>query len=190
LIIKNRALLALGDIKSKKNILEQLHEISNAASQAIQETRNISYNLHPYQIDRLGLRKAIESIIDRMGQTTAITFTSEIDPIDDIFPKEMGIHIYRIVQECTNNILKHADASAARITMKRLNDQLNISVEDNGKGFNASEELMRATHGFGLQGIGERARLLGGTMKIESDPGKGTKIVIAIKLYEKKHIQY
>jgi two-component system, sensor histidine kinase LadS len=184
LIIKNRALLALGDMKSKKNIKEQLDEISNIASQAIQEARGISYNLHPYQIDRLGLKKAIESIISRAAQTATITLTSDIDPIDNLVPKEMGIHVYRIVQECINNIIKHAKATTGKVTIKRWNDRLNIDIEDNGTGFDTSEELIQGKHGFGLHGIAERAQLLGGSMRIESHSGKGTKVLLTIKIYE------
>jgi signal transduction histidine kinase len=184
MIIKNRALLALDDMKNKKNIKEQLDEISNTASQAIQEARGISYNLHPYQIDRLGLKKAIESIMNRAAQTATIAFTSDIDPIDNLVPKEMGIHVYRIVQECINNIIKHAKATTGRVTIKRWNDRLNIDIEDNGKGFDTSEEIIQSKHGFGLHGIAERARLLGGSMRIESNSGKGTRILLTIKICE------
>jgi signal transduction histidine kinase len=184
IIIKNRALLALEDIKNKKYVKEQLDEISNTASQAIQEARGISYNLHPYQIDRLGLKKAIESIITRAAQTAAIAFASDIDPIDNLVPKELGIHVYRIVQECINNILKHAKATKGRVTIKRWNDRLNIDIEDNGTGFDTSEEIFQGKHGFGLHGIAERTRLLGGTMRIESNAGTGTRILLTIKINE------
>jgi signal transduction histidine kinase/ligand-binding sensor domain-containing protein len=184
LIIKNRALLALDATRTKKYIKEQLDEISSTASQAIQEARSISYNLHPYQIDRLGLKKAIESIIARASQTATITFTSDVDPIDTLFPKEMGIHVYRIVQECVNNILKHSKATTGKVFIKRTSDRLIIDIEDNGIGFDTSEENKQARNGFGLHGIAERARLLGGSVHMESGPGKGTRILLTIKIYE------
>ena len=187
LIIKNRALIALAGIKSKKLIKEQLDEISNTASQAIEETRGIAYNLHPYQIDQLGLKKAIESIMNRAVHTGTITLTSDIDPIDNLVPKELGIHVYRIVQECINNIIKHAKATTGKVTIKRWNDRLIIEIEDNGSGFDASEGLIQRKHGFGLHGIAERARLLGGSMRIESNPGKGTRVLLTIKIHEKSN---
>jgi signal transduction histidine kinase len=95
LIIKNRALLALADLKDRKIVREQLNEISNTASQALQETQEITYNLRPYQIDKLGLTKAIESIIKRAERTTATVLISDVDPIDNLVPKEMEIHVYR-----------------------------------------------------------------------------------------------
>jgi signal transduction histidine kinase len=185
LIIKNRALLALGDLKSHKNIKEHLTEISNTASQALQETREITYNLRPYQIDRLGLTKAIESIINKAERTTSIRFTSDVDPIDTLIPKEMEIYVYRIVQECVNNIIKHSGAKEGRIIIKRWHNRLNIDVEDNGKGFDINVVRSRSRHGLGLQGILERAKLVGGTIRIESTPGNGTRVLMTIKTNER-----
>jgi signal transduction histidine kinase len=185
LIIKNRALLALSDLKNNKNVREQLDEISNTASQAIQEIREITNNLRPYQIDRLGLKKSLESIINRAAQTTTISFTSDIDPIDDLIPKEMEIHVYRIIQECVNNIIKHAHATAGKVTIKRWYNRLNIDVEDNGTGFDVSLQRTQNERGIGLQGIIERTRFIGGTMRMESDTGKGTRVLITIKTYDR-----
>ena len=185
LIIKNRALLALNDLKNKKNVREQLEEISQAASQAIQGIREITNNLRPYQIDRLGLKKSLESIIMNAARTTTISFTSDIDPIDNLIPKEIEIHVYRIIQECVNNIIKHAHATAGKVTIKRWYNRLNIDVEDNGTGFDVSFQRTQNERGIGLQGIIERARFIGGTMRVESSPGKGTRVLITIKTYDR-----
>jgi signal transduction histidine kinase/ligand-binding sensor domain-containing protein len=186
LIIKNRAMLALGDMKNKANIKEQLNEISDTASQAIQETREISYNLRPYQIDRLGLTKAVESVINRAAKITQVIFTSDIDPIDNVVPKEIEIHLYRIVQESINNIIKHAQATTCKVTIKHWHERLNIDIEDNGKGFDTSSQANQGTPSFGIHGISERARLLGGTARIESIPGKGTRVLLTFTTGEKK----
>ncbi len=185
LIIKNRALLALNDLKNKKNVREQLDEISHTASQAIQETREITNNLRPYQIDRLGLKKSLESIIDRAARTTTISFTSDIDPIDNLIPKEMEIHVYRIIQECVNNIIKHAHAKSGKVTIKRWYNRLNIDVVDDGTGFDVLSEKAKNERGIGIQGIVERIRFIGGTMRIESNPGRGTRVLITIKTYNR-----
>jgi signal transduction histidine kinase len=185
LIIKNRALLALNDLKNKKKVKEQLDEISHTASLAIQETREITNNLRPYQIDRLGLKKSIESIIDRAAKTTTISFTSDIDPIDNLIPKEMEIHVYRIIQECVNNIIKHAHAKSGKVTVKRWFSRLNIDIEDDGKGFDVLAQKTQNERGIGIQGIVERIRFIGGTMRIESSYGKGTRVLITIKTFER-----
>jgi len=185
LIIKNRALLALNDLKNKKNIKGQLDEISHTASQAIQETREIINNLRPYQIDRLGLKKSLESIIDRAARTTTISFASDIDPIDDLIPKEMEIHVYRIIQECVNNIIKHAHAVSGKVTVKRWHNRLNIDVEDDGRGYDVFSEKAKNERGIGIQGMVERIRFIGGTIRIESNPGRATRVLITIKTYDR-----
>jgi signal transduction histidine kinase len=190
LIIKNRALLALNDLKNKQSIREQLDEISQTASRAIQETREITYNLRPYQIDRLGLKKSLESIIHRAARTTTISFTSDIDPIDHLIPQEMEIHVYRIIQEIVNNIIKHAQATEGKVIIKRWYDRLNIDVEDNGIGFDVSLQNSRNTRGIGLHGIAERTHLIGGIFRIESTPGKGTRILITIKTYDRIDLEH
>jgi len=184
LIIKNRAILALNDLKNKKNVHEHLEEISSTASRAIQETREITYNLRPYQIDRLGLKKSLESIISSAARTTSISFSSDIDPIDDLIPKEMEIHVYRIIQECVNNIIKHAHATTGKVIIKRWYNRLNVDVEDNGTGFDVAVQRSRDARGIGLHGILERTRLIGGTLRIESNPGKGTRVLITIKTFD------
>ncbi|MBN1398568.1 MAG: sensor histidine kinase [Bacteroidetes bacterium] len=185
LIIKNRALLALNGLKDKKVVKEQLNEISITASQAIREAREITNNLRPYQIDRLGLKKSIESIIERAARTTTISFTSDIDPIDNLIPKEMEIHVYRIIQECVNNIIKHADANAGKVTVKRWFNRLNIDIEDDGTGFDVLSQKTKNDRGIGIQGIMERINFLGGTIRIESNPGRGTRVLITIKTYDR-----
>jgi len=189
LIIKNRSLLALNALKDKKYIKEQLDEISDTVSRAIQETREIAYNLRPYQIDKLGLTKALESIITRAAKTTTIVLTSDIDPIDHLMPKEMEIHVYRIIQECVNNILKHSDATTGKVFIKRWHNRINIDVVDNGSGFDVSIKKTQNEQGSGLNGMVERTRLIGGTMKVESNPGKGTRVLMTIKTSESKDVE-
>ena len=98
---------------------EQLEEISAEASRALNEVREISYDLRPYQLDRLGLTKAIEAVVATAASASQTEFAADIDDIDDLFPEESRINLYRIVQESLNNILKHAAATHARVTVKR-----------------------------------------------------------------------
>ncbi|MBA3601413.1 MAG: hypothetical protein H0W45_09295 [Acidobacteria bacterium] len=179
LIIKNWALLGL---RNKTDSSEQLGEISETASQAIDEVREIAYNLRPYHLDELGLTKAIESMLDRVSKSAKIAFASEIDLIDGFLPKEAQINFYRIVQECVNNIVKHSGATEAEVKIKRSDGILRLSVWDNGQGFETdSLALKRAGQsGFGLAGISERARILGGKLVINSANGEGTVVNLTI----------
>jgi signal transduction histidine kinase len=163
-------------------------EISAEASQALSQVREIAYNLRPYQLDRIGLTKAVEAVVTKASAATGIAFESEIDRIDDVFPKEWEINFYRIVQESVNNLIKHSQATQASVTVRRTTDELQLVVRDNGNGFTPVEATGgSARGGFGLIGIAERARLLLGTAKVQSAPGQGTTIIIEIPLERNRY---
>lgn len=159
----------------------KMEEISAAASQALTEVREISYNLRPYQLDRIGLTRAIEAIVDKAAGATAIEFQAQVDEIDGIFAKEAEINFYRIIQECINNVVKHSQATLVSVTVRRTDGRLLLSICDNGKGFTpGAAGASNSSGGFGLIGVRERAQLLGGKPAIQSAPGQGTTISIEI----------
>jgi signal transduction histidine kinase/ligand-binding sensor domain-containing protein len=176
-IIKNRALHSLTEPEDHDRAIEQIEEIADAATQAILETREIAYNLRPFHIDRLGLTTAIGAMIKRASNDN-LHFTTELDSIDGLLAPEQEINFYRIVQECLNNILKHSEASAASVTIKRRerhDHMIELTIRDNGRGFTPGvrQESTNGS-GFGLLGLNERARILGGSLTIASAPGQGT----------------
>jgi signal transduction histidine kinase/ligand-binding sensor domain-containing protein len=182
-VIRNLALISLNDATSNGTSSPRMSEISAEASQALSEVREISYNLRPYQLDRIGLTKAIEAIIKKASGATAITFTAEIEEIDNVLPRDLEINFYRIVQECVNNVVKHSQATAASVGVRCTPGGLMLTVRDNGKGFTpGASDSSRAPAGFGLIGIFERAQLLGGKPVIQSAPGEGTTVSIEIPL--------
>jgi signal transduction histidine kinase/ligand-binding sensor domain-containing protein len=189
LIIKNRALLGLTPNASQTFSSEQLNEISTTASQAIEEVRQIARNLRPYKLDRLGLTKALESVIEQAANSSEISFSSQIDPVNGLFSKEAEINLYRIVQESLNNILKHSQATGVHLLMKREDKSVRLEIQDNGVGFDTEavtgEDADR--RGFGLAGISERARIIGGKYSMRSSPGNGTTITLKIELRDNSH---
>jgi len=182
LVIKNSALLGLGALKQQDRGKEQLSDISASASQAIDEVREISYNLRPYQLDDLGLTKAIEYVIAKVAASSEIKFYSELDPIDGIFAPEAEINIYRIVQESLNNIVKHSGASWAKIVIESEGRSVGISIRDNGQGFDAAGDTVDGRRGgFGLKGLSERARMLGAHIVVDSAVGRGTVVTLRLE---------
>jgi signal transduction histidine kinase len=181
LIIKNQAWLVMQRV-TDKSVRSRLDEISEVASQAIEEVRQITHDLRPYQLDKLGLTQAIRANIERMSETSSIRFESDLEDIDGLFGQEFEIHVYRIVQECLNNIIKHSGATKASLVVKRQPAGVSISIQDNGRGFEAG--LINSTGandaGFGLTGIGERARILGGKLMVDSHPGQGAHFLVLI----------
>jgi signal transduction histidine kinase len=191
-VIKNRALLSLRTPEDHLHALDQLDEIAEAATDAIDEVKEIAYNLRPFHLDRLGLTAAIDVMLANMASAHGLRIEKDLDPLDGVFPKDQEINIYRIVQEGLTNIVKHAAASEARVTIKRAARSVAIAIEDNGRGF-AREELAglgagmvaggvsgAGKGGFGLQGMAERARLFGGEPIVQSAPGRGTTIRLTL----------
>ena len=178
-IIKNRAMLGIGKRGDEARVAKELNTISESASQALDEVRDITNNLRPQLLDRLGLTKALNSMLKKVSGV--IEVKSEIDSIDNLFSENEEISIYRIVQESVNNIVKHSKASDAGVRISRTGNRVSIEIEDNGTGFNAADaEEKRA--GMGLIGMRERAQLLGGELTVDSRIGAGTKIRIVFPL--------
>lgn len=174
-VIKNRAMLGLSRGDDPERVSKELSNISETASEALEEVREITNNLRPRLLDSLGLTKAIKAMIKKLAGV--IEIDSEVDPIDGIFSESQEICIYRIVQESLGNVVKHSDASEAIVRIKRDLGRVLISIEDNGKGFDLSD---RPQGGLGLVGLEERAQILGAEISIESTPGAGTRIGLKV----------
>ena len=180
LIIKNRALLGSMVAEAEPATQEQFRKIADSASTSIEEVRQIAYNLRPYHLDRLGLTQALEAMIEKVAASTSIHFTQELVSIDGLFPKEAEITIFRIVQESINNVVKHSQASEARVTIERESQVVTITIQDNGRGFAPPTPDAARNGGFGLVGLSQRVRILGGEETIRSAPGRGTTIRITL----------
>ncbi|MCZ2077154.1 MAG: histidine kinase [Bryobacterales bacterium] len=181
-VIRNLSLLSRNSSNGNQQLQQQIDEISAESSQALQEVREISYNLRPHQLERLGLRKAILALVRTISRATAAHLDACVDEIDEFFPKEAEINFYRIVQECLNNVIKHSGATEVSLTIGRHEKKLSLLIRDNGRGFTPGTAASdRSDGGFGLAGIRERAQLLGGKTSIRTAPGEGTMITIEIE---------
>lgn len=178
LVIRNLALL-------NKNKDEHFDEISKTAGMALDEVRRISYNLHPYQLDRLGLTKAIQSMFVNIKSATKIKFDLQVDIIDNLLSKDKEINIFRIIQECVNNIIKHSEAAKAEIIIKHSGDHLNIIISDNGRGFDF-EKTKEQAKGLGLKNLINRVALLEGEIEFVSSDEFATIVKIDIPVKNEK----
>ncbi len=183
LVIKNWAVLGLRQIADDDPARDQLAEISTTASLSIDEVRTIAYNLRPYQLDRIGLTRTIRELVDSASAASGIRIVADLAEIDGLLTKEAEIGLYRIVQESINNVIKHSGAAEARVSIERERQTLRVTIEDDGNGF-VVEPAGTRPRGFGLTGLDERARLLGGRLRIRSAPGAGTTIAMALETQE------
>ncbi len=189
LVIRNQALLAMQRSPEENGVRHRLEEISGATSQALEEVRQITHGLRPYQLNRLGLTQAIRATLTAVSSDRRILFANRVEDVDGIFDEDSEIHVYRIVQEAINNIIKHSAATEAAVVIKKRTNIISLSIRDNGKGFDANSVSAPAPNalGFGLGGIAERVRILGGTLTIDSHPGSGTNLTIEIPIPIRKH---
>ena len=177
LVIKNRAILGLA-AGEKLKADEQFDEIRESVTDALSEVRVISQNLRPLHLERLGLTSTIEEMIEQLDAASELEINYDIEQIDGRLTSENEINLYRIVQECLNNVVKHSEATKASVSAFIDKDQLVLTIRDNGKGFD--RERVGERHGLGLNGMAERARILGGTLSIDSEIGKGTTVIVSI----------
>jgi signal transduction histidine kinase/ligand-binding sensor domain-containing protein len=184
LVIKNRALLNAMTTPDEQ-ARTQFTEFSDAVAQTLEEVRTISYDLRPSHLDQLGLRTALVAMIEKVSASSTIQFTHAIDKSDDLLRPGDEITLYRIAQECLNNILKHSGATKVMLNLAVYAGELTLTIRDNGRGFMPDEEMHRRA-GLGLQGIAERVRILGGTHAIESAHGQGTTVTLRIALKDRQ----
>ena len=177
LLIKNRAVMGLKDNASPERMREQLREISEASAGSVEEIRSIARALRPYQLDRLGLTKTLEDVATSVTTAGGLHIEAQVDDIDGLFAPDAEIGLYRIVQEGLNNVLKHAEAKSARLQVRRNGGSVEIELSDDGRGFDATQK-----DGFGLNGVRERVRLLGGVLNVKSAPAQGTRLLLSIPI--------
>jgi signal transduction histidine kinase len=142
------------------------------------QVRTISYLLHPPLLDEVGLASALRSLVEGFSQRSGVETSLRIDENFSQLPSEVEISIYRIVQECLTNIHRHSGSPTARIRVEQLATEIEIEVQDDGKGMSEKSAI---DSGVGLLGMRERAKQLGGTLEIKSD-GKGTTVVAHLPL--------
>ncbi len=142
---------------------------------AINELRAIARSLHPMQLEKLGLSKATEYLLDQLDRETEIFVSSEIEDLKEVLKKEEELQLYRILQESINNVLKHSEANALRVALKKIEIGVELKIEDNGKGFDFSEKL-NDFQSLGLKTLKERIASIKGSMKVTSEKGVGTSL--------------
>jgi PAS domain S-box-containing protein len=179
LVIKNRALIGATN-SQEVQAKDQFDEINTLVAATLSEIRTISHNLRPPHLDRLGLTAIIEEMIEKAAAATGLHVDTQIVSLVGVFSKNDEIHVFRITQECLNNIIKHAQATQAGILIERTTTEILLTFDDNGKGFDSSTGATRT--GSGLLNITERVRMLNGKLQINSSVGRGTTISIRLAL--------
>ncbi|GAI57364.1 unnamed protein product, partial [marine sediment metagenome] len=157
-----------------------LRDLNQQIRDVLQDVRRFSHDLRPPILDDLGLLATMRWLVGELKERSGIEGDLRVLGIERRLPPETEFTLFRIVQEALRNIERHAEASKVEVQIEFGEGKTRISVSDDGKGFELPEtlgELSRAGK-LGLIGMEERVRLLGGSLGLESEPGKGTTVVI------------
>ena len=169
--IQIEAAIATWDL-DREQAYASLKEAKQLGSSALTSVRTSVAEIRADALQGKLLEQALESLLQEFQQATQVVPTAEID-LSAPFPNAVNIAVYRIVQEGLTNICKHAQATAVHLSLKTTASDLQLRLEDNGGGFCINPERS----GFGLQGMGERAAVLGGQVDIYSEAGRGCRVV-------------
>ncbi|MEO1033417.1 MAG: sensor histidine kinase [Bacteroidota bacterium] len=168
----------------KKRTKEANNEvIETLAERSLDELRSISRGLHPAVLDRFGFSKAIAAMVDEVDSSSDILFTLDIENVDEHISKGTAIHLYRIVQECLNNVVKHSKARAVAIDIEKEDRYIHTKITDNGLGFAVSEAI-RNSKSLGMNTLLKRAKIIKSKIHIGSIMNKGTTINIITPAYD------
>jgi signal transduction histidine kinase len=165
------------DMDAVHGVIDQAMVDVRAAAVAL---RDVISELRPASLDELGLRPALEALVDRMRDVHSldVRLVYEAGEGDPRLAPEIENAAYRLVQEALTNVAKHAQAQTARVTVTESGHAVAVSVSDDGRGFSATA----GTEGFGLLGMRERVTLVGGTLEIDSREGSGTTVWAGLPL--------
>ncbi|KAF0219146.1 MAG: PAS/PAC sensor signal transduction histidine [Geobacteraceae bacterium] len=168
--------------EDQQAIRKDCEELLEYMNHVIEDVRRLSLALSPTVLEDLGLTSALRWLISSFLKIPNMKITSDIAEIDHHFPRNHWITIYRVFQEAITNIGKHARAENVSVVIRRHDDRVTFSVEDDGKGFDLKQASMKdvSEKGLGLTTMTERVRMMGGNLDLWSQEGKGTRITFSI----------
>jgi PAS domain S-box-containing protein len=168
------------DVQSNPVFLQKISHIKEQLIKISEDVHRISRQLHPTIIDDLGLVRAIESECAALSQRESVEIIFTDEDIPEILPDDVPLCLYRITQESLNNCISHSGTAKCEVFLKGSHDAILLDIEDKGVGFNTDE--VRNKPGLGLLSMRERVQLVGGNIKVDTEPGRGTSIHVSIPL--------
>ncbi|RUM40966.1 MAG: hypothetical protein DSY80_09485 [Desulfocapsa sp.] len=171
-----------GNEYRRSAIVEDLSELRLYVNQQIENVRSLSHDLWPLIVDDLGVDAAFDNLISNFLKHADMELDLSMEAIGHFFSTEQQRHLYRLLQESLNNVIKHAEAKNISIIAKQVENKVMLAIHDDGVGFDtvAVARDTGTSRGMGLQAMDERVKILNGTMEIHSKPGKGSSIVFSI----------
>jgi len=175
-------------IQTNANLPEEnaafLRGLNEQIKEALQNVRRFGQDLRPPMLDDLGLLATLRWLVSELKEGNGIETDLRVLGTERRLPPETEFTLFRIVQEALRNVAKHAETSKAEVKIEFGEHKIRVSVSDSGKGFELSGSLVDLvpTGRLGLAGMEERARLLGGSLKIQTEPDKGTTVMVEVSV--------
>lgn len=166
------------DGQSQLGISTRLESAQEAVAIAIAETRRISHELHPARLEHLGLKRCLEELIEELDSVHDIKGTAHIDVAEGLLGKDRAMHLYRVAQEASVNIVKHSRATQCNLTLLQDDRCLHFTVSDNGMGI--PDSVHEGNRGIGLFSMQQRVLQMGGELQIDSQVPGG--VTLSFKL--------
>lgn len=172
--------------KDMEKVKEELKNLKEKVRAVLKELRKIIFDLRPMALDDLGLVPVLKRYIKKFETESGIKTQLAVLGEEKRLPSPLEISLFRIIQEALSNIEKHSRASYCQIKLEIKHNNVNAVVKDNGIGFDVEKKLADISQdqerGFGLLGMNERAEFVGGTVNIQSQEGKGTRVFVSIPI--------
>jgi two-component system sensor histidine kinase UhpB len=179
-------LLSLTAMKSSPSddVRANAEALENMTVEAIEGVRRLALELRPPALDDLGLREALGDLAQRFSDTLGIPVDLRVSGLRDRLASEVELVLYRVAQEAVTNVAKHAGATQIAITVERTTDRVNLTVDDDGRGFDPGVPGLRVDTGLGLGlfGMEERVALVGGALAIRHLNPRGMRVAASIPL--------
>lgn len=178
------AIISSNRPRQSQALKEELETLRGQAVEALECVRRYAQDLRPRILDDLGLLPALEWMADEIEKNYGIKANVEVFGNERNLPAEVQLLLFRIAQEALTNIRRHAEASEVMVKLEFGDGAVTMTVSDNGRGFELPPRIedLTVTSRLGIMGMHERARLLGGTFAIKSEPNKGTHVVTRVPL--------
>lgn len=172
------------------DLVERLENINDLAHATLNEVHTMAVRLRPSVLDDLGLAAALRSYAKEFSENTGILVDMQLLGMSQRLLPELETVLYRVVQEALTNVARHSRASQCVVTLRRKDNLIKGTIQDNGSGFDFQRVMMSEEkgRGLGLHGMKERIELVGGSLEFDSRPREGTTIFIEVPLQTKEGI--
>ena len=157
----------------------RMDRLMQIVDHSVTDLQRIATDLRPMILDELGLMSAIQWLTQSFSERSSLTIELSVDRTDIPYSKDVSTAAFRIAQEALTNIIRHSKATSARIAARHVTGELQLDISDNGCGMDLTRSRRER---LGLIGMAERAHMLGGSVEIDSAPGRGTRICVHLPL--------